>query len=143
MRLVKTVEAHDAVVDRPCAVISLDLEQEDVGVATEHTTCICVLKRSPRATLVRLEGIKTEFLPPLPCSLHVSAHTERDCAHCDFRCLAVTPQLSHRAFNLGVSMSIPADAAQGRTANVKVQRKTSSGHHQNRQHFVKPTEHHT
>jgi hypothetical protein len=122
MRLTTTVEAPDAVVDTPCTVLGIDLEPEDIGTSNEHAS-IRVLSRLPRAVLVRLEGVKTEFLPPIPCALHASSDAQRDCSSCDFRagCLAVTPQLCPRAFNLDVSM--PSTATEHSQATVKVRRK--------------------
>ena len=79
MRLTTTVEAPDALVDTPCTVIGLDLEQEDRGAATKHAS-IRILKKLP-TVLVKLEGVKTEFLPPIPCSLHTGCGAQRDCPH--------------------------------------------------------------
>ena len=122
MRLTTTVEAPDAVVDTPCTVLGLDLEPEDMDIATEQKS-VRVLTRLPRAVLVRLEGVKTEFLPPIPCCLHASCGAQRECPQCDFRpgCLAVTPLLSHSPFR--VEVSIQSAATEHAQANVKVQRK--------------------
>ncbi len=79
-----------------------------------------ILKYLPRAVIVKLDYIKTEFLPPIPCALHAAAGAKRDCPCCDFHagCVAVEPQLSHRSFAVEVE-----DTASGARYCLKVQRR--------------------
>ena len=69
---------------------------------------------------VKLDNIKTEFLPPVPCALHAAAGAKRECSCCDFRagCIAVEPQLSRGSFVVEVE-----DTASSARYDLKVQRR--------------------
>ena len=64
---------------------------------------IRILHKLPTST-VKLHGVNTEFLPPMPCTLHATTSACRECKSCDFRagCIAVEPQLSRRSFPVEV-----------------------------------------
>ena len=53
---------------------------------------------------VKLHGVHTKFLPPMPCTLHATSGACQDCTNCDFRagCIAVEPQLARRSFPVEV-----------------------------------------
>ena len=102
IRLTNTVEAPEAVTDITGEVIDIDLDQDDPSNATHHTSAIAgirILRMLPTVT-VKLHGVRTEFLPPVPCPLHAANGACRHCKGCDFRagCVAVEPRLSHRSF---------------------------------------------
>ena len=106
IRLTNTVEAPEAVTDSTGEVVGIDLDPDEPSAATEHTSAnegIRVLHRLPTVT-VKLHGVRTEFLPPVPCSLHAATGASRVCVSCDFRagCVAVEPQLSRRSFPVQV-----------------------------------------
>ena len=79
-----------------------------------------ILKKLPLAVVVKLDNVKTEFLPPVPCALHTATGAERECARCDFRagCIAVEPQLSRGSFIVEVE-----DTASSARYDLKVQRR--------------------
>ncbi len=103
IRLTNTVEAPEAVTDSTGEVIGIDLNPDEPSDATEHTEGITILHRLPTVT-VKLHGVHTEFLPPIPCSLHAIEGPCRDCKSCDVRagCIAVEAQLSRRSFPIEV-----------------------------------------
>ena len=106
IRLTNTVEAPEAVTDSTGEVVGIDLDPDEPSAATEHTSAIegiRILQRLPTIT-VKLHGVRTEFLPPRPCTLHATTSACRDCKSCDFRagCIAVEPQLSRRSFPVEV-----------------------------------------
>ena len=106
IRLTNTVEAPEAVTDSTGEVVGIDLDPDEPSAATEHTSVIegiRILHRLPTIT-VKLHGVCTEFLPPVPCTLHAATGACRDCTNCDFRagCIAVEPQLSRRSFPVEV-----------------------------------------
>ena len=79
-----------------------------------------ILKHLPRAVIVELDNVKTEFLPPIPCASHAATGASRACPCCDFRagCIAVEPQLSHRSFLVEVE-----DVVSGLKYELKIQRR--------------------
>ena len=96
---------------------------DDATVATGHglpTPAIRIFKNLPLAVIVKLDDVKTEFLPPKPCAMHSVCGAERTCTHCDFRagCVAVEPQLSYRSFIVDV-----LDPVGDFTHRVRVQRR--------------------
>ena len=103
VRLTNTVEAPEAVTDSICEVVGIDLDLDEPSAAAEHTSGIRILHRLPTVT-VKLDGVRTEFLPPVPCTLHRATGARRDCKTCDFRagCIAIEAQLSHRSFPVEV-----------------------------------------
>jgi len=106
IRLTNTVEAPEAVTDSTGEIVGIDLDPDEPSAATEHTSAtegIRILHRLPTIT-VKLHGVCTEFLPPVPCALHADKGACRDCTSCDFRagCIAVEPQLSRRSFPVDV-----------------------------------------
>ena len=106
IRLTNTVEAPEAVTDSTGEIVGIDLDPDEPSPATEHTSDIegvRILQRQPTIT-VKLQGVHTEFLPPMPCTLHATTGACRDCKSCDFRagCIAVEPQLSRRSFPVEV-----------------------------------------
>ena len=106
IRLTNTVEAPEAVTDSTGEIVGIDLDPDEPSPATEHTSDIegvRILQRQPTIT-VKLHGVHTEFLPPMPCTLHATTGACRDCKSCDFRagCIAVEPQLSRRSFPVEV-----------------------------------------
>ena len=103
MRLTVTVEAPEAVVDSTCTVIGLDLEAEDASAAQEPAATR-ILRKLPKAVIVRLDDVKTEFLPPIPCALHAAGGAQRGCTVCDFQpgCIAIEPKGSLRPFQVDV-----------------------------------------
>ena len=106
IRLTNTVEAPEAVTDSTGEIVGIDLDPDEPSAATEHTSAIegiRILQRLPTIT-VKLHGVRTEFLPPMPCTLHATTSACRDCKSCDFRagCIAVEPQLSRRSFPVEV-----------------------------------------
>ena len=104
MRLTVTVEAPEAVVDSTCTVIGLDLEAEDASAAQEPAATR-ILRKLPKAVIVRLDDVKTEFLPPIPCALHAAGGAQRGCTVCDFQpgCIAIEPQWSQRSFQVDIT----------------------------------------
>ena len=106
IRLTNTVEAPEAVTDSTGEVVGIDLHPDEPSAATEHTSAvegIRILHRLPTVT-VKLHSVRTEFLPPVPCTLHAITGACRDCTSCDFRagCIAVEPQLARRSFPVEV-----------------------------------------
>ena len=106
IRLTNTVEAPEAVTDSTGEIVGIDLDPDEPSAATEHTSAIegiRILHRLPTIT-VKLHGVRTSFLPPMPCTLHAAIGACRDCTSCDFRagCIAVEPQLSRRSFPVEV-----------------------------------------
>ena len=106
IRLTNTVEAPEAVTDSTGEIVGIDLDPDEPSAATEHTSAIegiRILRRLPTVT-VKLHGVRTEFLLPVPCTLHAATGACRDCTSCDFRagCIAVEPQLSRRSFPVEV-----------------------------------------
>ena len=72
IRLTNTVEAPEAVTDSTGEVIGIDLDPDEPSDATERTSAIegiRILHKQPTVT-VKLHGVRTEFLPPVPCTLH-------------------------------------------------------------------------
>ena len=70
---------------------------------------------------MKLHNVTTEFLPPIPCSLHAADGAKRDCPHCDFRagCVAIEPQPSRGSF----TVDVPAPATEQSDYKVRVQRR--------------------
>ena len=106
IRLTNTVETPEAVTDSTGEVVGIDVDPDEPSAATEHTSAIegiRILHKLPTVT-VKLHGVCTEFLPPVPCTLHAATGACRDCKSCDFRagCIAVEPQLSRRSFPVEV-----------------------------------------
>jgi hypothetical protein len=106
IRLTNTVEAPEAVTDSTGEVVGIDLDPDEPSDATEHTSPvegIRILHKLPTVT-VKLRNVTTEFLPPIPCTLHAADGPCRECGSCDFRagCVAVEPQLSRRSFPIVV-----------------------------------------
>ena len=106
IRLTNTVEAPEAVTDSTGEIVGIDLDPDEPSAAIEHTSAIegvRILHRLPTIT-VKLHGVRTEFLPPMPCTLHATTGACRDCTSCDFRagCIAVEPQPSRRSFPVEV-----------------------------------------
>ncbi len=109
IRLTNTVEAPEAITDSTGEVVGIDLHPDEPGAATEHTSAvegIRILHRLPTVT-VKLHSFRTEFLPPVPCTLHAITGACQDCTSCDFRagCIAVEPQLARRSFPVEVQDS--------------------------------------
>ena len=69
---------------------------------------------------VKLENVTTELLPPIPCTLHATDGTCRECGNCNFRagCIAVEPQLSRGSFSVEVQ-----DPSGNCSYTIQVQRK--------------------
>ena len=68
IRLTNTVEAPEAVAESTGEVIGIDLDPDEPSDAAEHTSAmegIKILRRLPTVT-VKLHGVRTEFLPPVP-----------------------------------------------------------------------------
>lgn len=122
IRLTQTVEAPDAVVDSTGVVRGLDLEPEDDVPGHPATR---VLRQLPKAIIVKLKDVETEFLPPKPCAQHVAGGADRACAFCDFRpgCIAITPKWSQQAFKVEVTMPAHGNDTELATVEVKVQRR--------------------
>ena len=122
VRLTNTVEAPEAVTDSTCEVVGIDLDPNEPSAATELTSAIegiRILQKLPTVT-VKLHGVTTEFLPPVPCAIHAATGACRDCRSCDFRagCIAVEPQLSRRSFPVEVQ-----DPGSGACYTIQVQRR--------------------
>ena len=122
IRLTNTVESPEAVTDSTGEVIGIDLDPHEPGDATEHTSAtesIRILRRLPTVT-VKLHGVSTEFLPPIPCTLHAVDGACRKCKTCDFRagCIAVQAQVSRRTFPVEVE-----DQLSGAKYTLRVQRR--------------------
>ena len=118
VRLTNTVETPEAVTDSTGVVIAIDEDPDEP--ASMRTQGVRILKRLPLAVIVKLDNVKTEFLPPVPCALHAAAGAERECSCCDFRagCIAVEPQLSRGSFIVEVE-----DTASSARYDLKVQRR--------------------
>jgi hypothetical protein len=118
MRLTNTVETPEAVTDSTGVVIGIDLDPDEPR-ETHHTTGIRILQKIP-IVIVKLDNVKTEFLPPVPCPLHATEGAQRECPCCDFRagCIAVESQLSRGSFVVEVE-----DAASSARYDLKVQRR--------------------
>ena len=106
IRLTNTVEAPEAVTDSTGTIVGIDLDPDEPSSATEHTSGIediRILHMLPTIT-VKLHGVHTKFLPPMPCTLHATSGACQDCTNCDFRagCIAVEPQLARRSFPVEV-----------------------------------------
>ena len=122
IRLTNTEESPEAVTDSTGEVIGIDLGPHEPGDATEHTSAtesIRVLRTLPTVT-VKLHGVSTEFLPPMPCILHAADGACRKCKTCDFRagCIAIQPQVSRRTFPVQVE-----DPVNGAKYTLQVQRR--------------------
>ena len=122
IRLTNTVEAPEAVTDSTGEVIGIDLDPDEPSDAAGHTAAIegiRILRMLPTVT-VKLHGVSTKFLPPVPCSLHRIAGACRECKSCDFRegCVAVEPQLSRRSFPIEVQ-----DPVSGMEYTIQMQRR--------------------
>ena len=108
IRLTNTVEAPEAVTDSTGEVVGIDLDPDEPTDATEHSSSaegIRILHKLPTVT-VKLHNVTTEFLPPIPCTLHAADGPCRECSFCDFRagCVAVEPQLARRSFIIEVQI---------------------------------------
>ena len=124
IRLTNTVEAPEAVTDSTGEVPGIDLDPDEPSAATEHISAIegiRILHMQPIIT-VKLHGVRTEFLPPVPCTLHAATGACRDCTSCDFRagCIAVEAQLSRRSFPVEVP-----DPGSDHWYTIQVQRRQS------------------
>ena len=119
VRLTNTAETPEAVTDSTGIVIAIDLDPDEPNEST-RTQGVRILKKLPLAGVVKLDNVKTEFLPPVPCALHTATGAERECARCDFRagCIAVEPQLSRGSFIVEVE-----DTASSARYDLKVQRR--------------------
>ena len=122
IRLTNTVEAPEAVTDSTGEVVGIDLDPDEPTDATEHSSSaegIRILHKLPTVT-VKLHNVTTEFLPPIPCTLHAADGPCRECSFCDFRagCVAVEPQLARRSFI--VEVQIPGTDTK---FNMQVQRR--------------------
>ena len=119
IRLTNTVETPEAVTDSTGVVIGIDVDPDEPSRATSIQG-VRILKNLPLAVIVKLDNVKTEFLPPVPCALHAAAGANRDCSCCDFRagCVAVEPQLSRGSFVVEVE-----DTASAVRYDLKVQRR--------------------
>ena len=122
IRLTNTVEAPEAVTDSTGEVVGIDLDPDEPSAATEHTSAIDgirILRRLPTVT-VKLHSVCTEFLPPVPCTLHATTSACRHCQSCNFRagCVAVEPQLSRRSFPVEVQ-----DPGSDASYTIQVQRR--------------------
>ena len=122
IRLTNTVEAPEAVTDSTGEVVGIDLDPDEPTDATEHSSSadgIRILHKLPTVT-VKLHNVTTEFLPPIPCTLHAADGPCRECGFCDFRagCVAVEPQLARRSFI--VEVQIPGTDT---SFNMQVQRR--------------------
>ena len=106
IRLTNTVEAPEVVTDSTGIVIGIDLDPVHEPAAAQSEG-VMILQKLPLAVIIKLNDVNTEFLPPIPCSMHAADGAKRDCPHCDFRagCVAVEPQLSRGAFT--VDLPIP------------------------------------
>ena len=104
IRLTNTVEAPEVVTDSTGTVIGIDFDPADAG-AVLQSDAVIILQKLPLAVTVKLDNVTTEFLPPIPCPLHVTDGAKRDCSHCDFRagCVAIEPQQSRGSFPVEVS----------------------------------------
>ena len=103
IRLTNTVEAPEVVTDSTGIVIGIDLDPVDAPAAAQSEGVV-ILQKLPLAVIVKLHNVLTEFLPPIPCSMHNADGAKRDCPHCDFRagCVAIEPQLSRGSFTVDV-----------------------------------------
>ena len=116
------MEAPEAVTDSTSEVVGIDLDPDEPSAATEHTSAIDgirILRRLPTVT-VKLHNVCTEFLPPVPCTLHATTSACRHCQSCNFRagCVAVEPQLSRRSFPVEVQ-----DPGSDASYTIQVQRR--------------------
>ena len=124
VRLANTVEAPEVVTDATGTVVGIDVHPDDApGAAAAHPEsqpATHTLRKLPLAVIVKLDNVKTEFLPPLPCAMHRAVGPDRDCPRCDFRpgCFAVEPQLSRKSFNTEVP-----DPGDERIYQLRVQRR--------------------
>ena len=121
IRLNNTVEAPEAVTDSTGEVVGVDFDPGETIDATELTSQIegvRILHRLPTVT-VKLHNVRTEFLPPILCALHIVDGACRDW-DCDFRagCVAVQAKLSRPAFTLEVQ-----DPASDAMYTLRVQRR--------------------
>ena len=119
IRLTNTIETPEAVTDSTGVVIAIDMDPDEPHEST-RTQGVRILKKLPLAVIVKLDNVKTEFLPPVPCALHIATGAERECACCDFRvgCVAVETQLSRGSFIVEVE-----DTASSARYDLKVQRR--------------------
>ena len=71
IRLTNTVEQPEAVTDSTGEVVAIDLDPDEPSDANtvEAPEAITILHRLPTVT-VKLHGVSTEFLLPIPCTLH-------------------------------------------------------------------------
>ena len=64
VRLTNTVETPEAVTDSTGVVIAIDEDPDEP--ASMRTQGVRILKLLPLAVIVKLDNVKTEFLPPVP-----------------------------------------------------------------------------
>ena len=119
IRLTNTIETPEAVTDSTGVVIAIDMDPDEPHEST-RSQGVRILKKLPLAVIVKLDNVKTEFLPPVPCALHIATGAERECACCDFRvgCIAIETQLSRGSFIVEVE-----DTASSARYDLKVQRR--------------------
>ena len=85
IRLTNTVEAPEVVTDSTGVIIGIDIDPSDAGAAAQ-TEAVVILQKLPLAVTVKLHDVTTEFLPPIPCPLHVADGATRDCPPMRFPC---------------------------------------------------------
>ena len=120
IRWTNTVEAPEVFTDSTGIVIGIDIDPVDVGAAVQNEGVI-ILQKLPQAVIVKLHNVTTEFLPPIPCSVHAADGAKRDCPHCDFRagCVAIEPQSSRGSF----TVDVPASAIEQSDYKLRIQRR--------------------
>ena len=101
--LTNTMGAPEAVTDSTGRTVGINPDPHELSVATDRKCTIEgmeILREMVTAT-EKLYNVGTEFLRPLPRTLHAGDGARRDCENCDFRggCVAVGPQLSRRCSN--------------------------------------------
>ena len=65
-------------IDSTCTVIGIDLDPVDVAIAAQSDGVV-ILRQLPLAIIANLHNVTTEFLPPIPCSLHAADAAKREC----------------------------------------------------------------
>ena len=132
-RLTQSVEPPEAVVDAVCEVKGLDFHPPEprshrrcafpepgAGGATEPA--VVILKYHPLCVYVKLDDCDTEFLPPLPCSLHNLSGADRACPAC--KCypgiVALKPLRNKKPWAIDVHCSTEAGARQVKVVRTQV-----------------------
>ena len=78
IRLTNTVEAPEVITDSTSIVIVIDLDPVDASAAAQSEGVV-IIRHLRLAVIVELHDVTTEFLPPIPCSLHAADGAKRDC----------------------------------------------------------------